>query len=121
MQSCNLHAKARGAGVRHERRRDMKAEDLVLDELLTCSDGVLSLHGRRLILHDTRAMAQFRHDLVDSVGADHACRILTRFGNFWGQADAAAMKRIFEWDGLEDWLRALPRLQSLQGQAKAVI
>ncbi len=99
----------------------MKAEDLVLDELLTCSDGVLSLHGRRLILHDTRAMAQFRHDLVDSVGADRAQRILTRFGHFWGQADAAAMKRIFEWDRLEDWLRALPRLQSLQGQAKAII
>jgi len=99
----------------------MKAEDLVLDELLTCSDGTLSLHGRRLILHDTRAMAQFRHDLVDSVGADRARRILTRFGHFWGQADAAAMRRIFEWTGLADLLRALPRLQSLQGQAKAII
>jgi len=99
----------------------VKAEDLVLDELLTCSDGALSLHGRRLILHDTHAMAQFRHDLVDSVGADQARRILTRFGHFWGQADAAAMRRIFAWEGTADWLRALPRLQSLQGQAKAVL
>ena len=48
------------------------------------------------------AFAQFRKDLIEMVGLDHARRILTRFGYFWGQADAAAMKRIFEWDSLAE-------------------
>jgi two-component system, NtrC family, response regulator HydG len=97
----------------------MRADDLRIDELVTFSDGLLSLHGRRVLLHDMRAFAQFRHDLVTSVGQARARRILLRYGQFWGRADAAAMKRIFEWEDVLEWLRACPRLQSLQGQAKA--
>lgn len=37
----------------------MRAEDLRPEELLAWSDGVLSLQGRRLVLHDIRAMAHF--------------------------------------------------------------
>ncbi len=99
----------------------MKADDLKLNELVDFSEGWLGLHGRRLVLHDIHAFAQFRKDLVDMAGLEAARRLFTRFGYFWGQADAAAMKRIFTWDSLEEWIRAGPRLHTLQGVARTVV
>ncbi len=96
----------------------MRAEDLRLEELLTFADGLVSLHGRRLIMHSIHAMAQLRKDLVESLGSDQSRRILTRFGYFWGEADAAAMKRIFNWESIADWLKAAPRLLAMEGAAK---
>lgn len=99
----------------------MKAEDLRLEELVSFDDGALRFQGRRLVLHDMHAMAQFRRDLVSSLGEEEARRILTRFGFCWGQNDAAAMKRVFEWDSIEDLLLAGPRLHTLQGVAKVEV
>jgi len=96
----------------------MKASELQLQELVTFEEGTLSLHGRRLVLHDVHAFAQFRKDLVESMGYEGARRVLTRFGMFWGQADAAAMKRIFDWEDTREWIMAGPRLHSLQGVAR---
>ena len=99
----------------------MRAEDLRLEELVTFSEGLVCLHGQRMILHAVPAMAQFRKDLIDMLGADQARRILIRFGYFWGQADAAAMKRIFRWEDTAEWLKAGPRLHSLQGAARGEV
>jgi two-component system, NtrC family, response regulator HydG len=99
----------------------MKAEDIKLDELVEFTEGSLNLHGRRLVLHSLDAFAQFRKDLFEMVGPEQARRILTRFGYFWGHADAAAMKRIYEWDNVMEWLKAGPRMHTLQGVTKAVI
>ena len=93
----------------------MKAEELRLDELVRFGEGLVDLHGRRLIIHDTATLGQFRRDLIEMVGWDDARRILTRKGYFWGQADAAAMKRLFHWDSVEEWLKAGPRLQRIWG------
>ncbi len=93
----------------------MKAEELRLDELVRFGEGLVDLHGRRLILHDTHAVGQFRRDLIEMVGWDDARRILTRSGYFWGQDDAAAMKRLFHWDSVEEWLKAGPRLREIWG------
>ena len=84
----------------------MKAADLKLEELVDFAEGRLSLKERRLVLHNIHAFAQFRKDLFDMVGQDHARRILTRFGYYWGQADAAAMRRVFEWDSLVELIKA---------------
>lgn len=46
-----------------------------------------------------------------------ARRILTRKGFFWGQADAAGMQRLFEWDTKEEWLKAGPELAKMSGMA----
>ncbi|MDF7806264.1 sigma 54-interacting transcriptional regulator [Pontiellaceae bacterium B12219] len=92
-----------------------------MNELICFSDGLISLQGRRLILHDIRAFAHLRKDLLKGVGSVPARKILTRFGYFQGQEDAAAMKRIFDWDNLEEWLRAGPVMQSLQGLAKVTV
>lgn len=99
----------------------MKAEELALAELLDLSEGRFDLHGRRLVLHSSDALAQLRKDLVATVGPEQARRLLTRFGNFWGRADAAAMKRIFRWDSVEDWLKAGPRMHTLQGVARVFV
>jgi hypothetical protein len=99
----------------------MRAEDIKLEELVEFTDGVLNLHGRRLVLHSINAFAQFRRDLIVMAGEERARHMFTRFGYFWGQADAAAMKRVFEWDNLTEWMKAGPRMHALQGVARVVV
>jgi len=99
----------------------MKAQDLRLKELVAFDEGRIDLHGRRLVLHSIDAFAHFRKDLVEMVGLEQARRILTRFGYFWGNADAAAMTRVFSWDTPLEWLMAGPRMHGLQGVARVVV
>ncbi len=99
----------------------MKAHDLTLDETVEFGDGAINLHGRRLVLQSANAMAQTRKDLIAMVGMQQARRILTRFGYFWGNADGAAMKRIFTWDSLGEWLLAGPRMLELQGLTRTQV
>ncbi len=68
----------------------MKASDLQIEELVRFDQGALDLHGRRLVLHPLHAFAHFRREIIESMGPHEARRILTRFGFYWGQADAAA-------------------------------
>ncbi|MBN2377802.1 MAG: sigma-54-dependent Fis family transcriptional regulator [Sedimentisphaerales bacterium] len=99
----------------------MKPEDIHLEEILDFSPGRIDLKGRRLVLHDIHAFAQMRKDLVEMVGIEQTRRLLTRFGFSWGYADAAAMTRIFKWDSLADWLKAGPRMHTLQGVTRSVV
>jgi two-component system, NtrC family, response regulator HydG len=96
----------------------MKSDQFELKELVDFSEGNIHFHGRRLVLHSINAFAQFRKDLIEMVGLDHARRILTRFGYFWGEADAAALKRILKWDSLKELILAWPKLLSLEGAVK---
>ena len=93
----------------------MKATDLNLAELMQFTQGRVELQGRRLILHDLQSLGQFRRDLIEMMGAEQAQRILTRKGFFWGQTDAAAMQRLYQWDNIEEWLKAGPMLTRLTG------
>jgi len=95
----------------------MEPEDLKLGELVAFEDGNINLHGRRLVLHSTHAFGQFRRDLVNMLGEEDARRVITRFGFFWGEADAAAMKRILEWDDPAELMRAAFKLQRMEGIA----
>ncbi|NLE01184.1 MAG: sigma 54-interacting transcriptional regulator [Fibrobacter sp.] len=67
------------------------------------------------------AIAELRRDLLNGLGQLKARQVLTRFGYWWGKADAAAMKRIFKWHAIEELIKAGPRLQTLSGKAKSVI
>ena len=62
----------------------MQADALTLAELVDLREGRFDLHGRRLVLHSSDALASLRKDLVEMAGKDQARRILTRFGSFWG-------------------------------------
>ena len=99
----------------------MKSADLRLEELVSFGDGTIGLHGRRLVLHGVDAMAQYRHDLLDMLGPEQARRILTRFGYFSGQADAAAVRRIYPSIELREWIKAGPRMHALMGVTRAVV
>lgn len=99
----------------------MKAQELKLEEIIDFSEGRLHLHERRLVMHSIHAFAQLRKDLMEKIGPERTQRTLTRFGYYWGQADAAAMKRIFKWDNLEEWIKAGPRMHTLQGVTKSTV
>jgi two-component system, NtrC family, response regulator HydG len=99
----------------------MKAKDLKLEEIIDFSQGKIHLHERRLVMHSIHAFAQLRKDLMEKIGPERTRRIFTRFGYYWGQADAAAMKRIFKWDNLEEWLKAGPRMHTIQGVTNSVV
>jgi transcriptional regulator with PAS, ATPase and Fis domain len=99
----------------------MFAEELRLDEIIEFSEGNLNLQGRRLVLHDLHAFAELRRDLFEMLGQERARQILTRFGFYWGKADASAMDRIFKWENITEWIKAGPRMHTLQGITKAVI
>ena len=93
----------------------MKASDLTFNELVRFAPGEISMQGRRLILHDFHALGQLHRDLIMMLGVNQARRVITRFGYFWGQADASTMQRIFTWDSTQDMLEAGAKLQTLQG------
>ena len=93
----------------------MKAEELRLDELVRFGDGLVDLHGRRLLILDIASFAQFCRDLIEMVGQDDARRIMTRWGYFWGNIGAATMQRLFQWDNLSEWIRAASQLTRLMG------
>ena len=97
----------------------MKAQDLKLKEVIDFSQGKIHLHERRLVVHSIHAFAQLRKDLMEKIGQERTRRTFTRFGYYWGQADAAAMKRIFQWDNLEECIKAGPRMHTLQGVTKS--
>ena len=99
----------------------MFANDLHLSELVEFSEGDISLQGRRLVLHDIHAIAELRRDLLRMLGKEQARQILTRFGYWWGKADASALKRVFKWESLEELIKAGPRLQTLSGVTRTVI
>lgn len=99
----------------------MKASDLKFDELFDIKEGIIDLKGRRLVLHSINAFAHLRKDLLKAMGEEQTKCILTRFGYYWGQADAAAMKRIFKWDNITEWIKAWVKLFGLEGVAKSNI
>jgi two-component system, NtrC family, response regulator HydG len=98
----------------------VRADDLRSDELITFRDGIIDFQGRRLVLHSTDAFAQFRKDLIEMVGPRQARRILTRYAYFGGQADAAAMRRVFSWSRTAELVKAGARLHAMEGVARWV-
>ncbi len=99
----------------------MKANELKLEELIDIKEGKIELKGRRLVIHSINAFANLRHDLFKTLRYQQVRHIFTRFGYFWGHADAAAMKRIFKWANTVELLKACARLHSLQGVTRATI
>ncbi len=93
----------------------MKSRDLDLFELVTFNDGNIDLYGRRLVLHSSHAVGQFSRDIIAMLGEDQARRVFTRFGYFWGHADAAAMKRVLDWDDPTEMLKAGLKTHAMTG------
>jgi len=99
----------------------MKAADLDFFDLISLDSGSISLRGRRLVLHAIHAFSQFRFDIVSMLGREQARRLFTRFGFFWGQADAAALQRSYRWPSCEEWIRAGLQLHALEGVVQSTV
>ena len=99
----------------------MKATDLEISELLQVGDGEISLQGRRLVLHSMHALGRFRKDLLDTLGWSQTRRLFTRFGYYWGQVDADTLSNALQWPSETERIRAMTRMLSLTGLAKASI
>ena len=96
----------------------MRADDLKFEELFHFKNESLKMFGRPLIVHDLYALGQLQRDLIQMLGIDETRRIMTRFGYFWGQADASSMQRSFTWDSQIEALKSSCKLSTLQGIGK---
>jgi two-component system response regulator HydG len=95
----------------------MRADNLNLQELLVLDPegGVIRFAGQRALLIDAVAMGLLRKYLVENFGLTAARTVLTQFGFAHGWRLAEAMKAEFKWDSEEEWLRAGPRIHTLEG------
>jgi DNA-binding NtrC family response regulator/predicted hydrocarbon binding protein len=95
-------------------------DDADLRRLLrfTPEDGSIWLGERRMVLLHTAALAALRHDLITSVGGDHARRILTRMGYACGLRDAEFAKRLRGERSWNEMFLVGPQLHMLEGAAR---
>lgn len=95
----------------------MRADNLNLQELLVLDPegGVIRFAGQRALLIDAVAMGLLRKYLVENFGLTAARTVLTQFGFAHGWRLAEAMQAEFKWDSEEEWLRAGPRIHTLEG------
>lgn len=95
----------------------MRPEDLKLFELIRADEeaGTLYLKNRRVLLVDADALGVLRKELITSLGAGDARRILSRFGYAHGYRTALTVRQWFSEDGREDLWRLGMKLRSLDG------
>ena len=82
------------------------------------SSGAVWLGDKRMVLTHTAGLAALRQDLVSSVGAEHARRLLTRMGYACGLGDAELAKKMRPGQSLEDAFLVGPQLHMLEGAAR---
>jgi len=80
--------------------------------------GAIWLGDTRMVLMHTSALAALRQDLMNSVGAEHARRILTRMGYASGLSDAEYAIKQRPTESLESRFLVGPQLHMLEGAAR---
>ncbi|MFT5359342.1 MAG: two-component system response regulator HydG [Polyangiales bacterium] len=95
----------------------MRVADLNTHELLEIDPegGVILFAGQRALLIDAVAMGMLRKYLVDNFGFTAARVVLTQFGFAQGWRMADAIEEQFEWSTPDEWRRAGPRMNTLEG------
>lgn len=80
--------------------------------------GTIWLGERRMVLLHTAALTSLRHDLITSVGKEHARRLLTRMGYACGLHDAGFAAKTRGSKTLEEMFLVGPQLHMLEGAAR---
>lgn len=93
----------------------MRAADLTLEQLLVQTEGRLTLRGGRALLADAAATYKLSDELIDTLGAEAARGVLTRWGFQSGYRDATRLRTYMSWDSELEWLHAGARSLSLLG------
>jgi DNA-binding NtrC family response regulator/predicted hydrocarbon binding protein len=83
--------------------------------------GIIRLHEQRVVILSAAAMGLIRKELIDSVGADIARRVMLRFGYADGYHDAVSLRERSLWTDPIDGLRAGVTLHRLEGIVRAEI
>jgi DNA-binding NtrC family response regulator/predicted hydrocarbon binding protein len=98
------------------------AADVQLADLLDFqpNPGVIRLHDQRVVILSAAAMGLLRKDLIDTLGANAARRLLLRFGYADGYHDAATMRDRSAFNSPLDVLKAGATLHTLEGIVNAV-
>ena len=79
--------------------------------------GSIWLGDRRMVLMHTMALTALRQDLITSIGAEHARRILTRMGYAAGMCDAEYARKTRPDMTLNECFMVGPQLFMLEGSA----
>jgi len=80
--------------------------------------GAIWLGEQRMVLLHTAALTTLRHDLIGSVGKEHARRLLTRMGYACGLHDAGFAAKTRGSRTLEEMFLVGPQLHMLEGAAR---
>jgi DNA-binding NtrC family response regulator len=82
--------------------------------------GIIRLHEQRVVILSAAAMGLLRKELIDTLGADTARRLLLRFGFADGYHDAVNLRDRSRWTDPVEGLRAGATLHTLEGIVRAV-
>jgi DNA-binding NtrC family response regulator len=80
--------------------------------------GAVWLGDRRMVVTHTAGLAALRQDLLSSVGAEHARRLLTRMGYASGICDAELARKLRPHLTAEEAFLVGPQLHMLEGAAR---
>jgi len=96
-------------------------QTLHLAELLDFrpDQGIIRLHEQRVVILSAAAMGLMRKELVDTLGAEAARRVLLRFGFADGYHDAVNLRARSNWANPLDGLRSGAMLHTLEGIVRA--
>lgn len=83
--------------------------------------GIIRLHKQRVVILSAAAMGLIRKELIDTVGAELARRVMLRFGYADGYHDAVSLRDQSLWSDPIDGLRAGITLHRLEGIVRGEI
>jgi len=82
-------------------------------------EGVIRLHEQRVVILSAAAMGLLREELIDTLGAETARRLLMRFGFADGYHDAVSLRDRADWSNPLDGLRTGAVVHTLEGIVRA--
>jgi DNA-binding NtrC family response regulator len=95
-----------------------KNEDLLKLIRFSAKDGTIWLAENRMLLMHVMALSGLRKELINSVGIEHAHRILTRMGFASGTRDAELARKILGQRNPIDAFMVGPQLHMLEGSVQ---
>lgn len=103
------------AGITLDVSRMPDIADLISRLHFHPAEGRIWLDDQRMLLLHASALAALRHELIETVGADIARRLLTRLGYHAGTKDAEIARKLRQSNSIADMFAVGPQLHALEG------
>jgi len=97
--------------------RKAKASRLLFENLIDINrrTGTITLDKKRMLLISAEAMGVLRRDLVSTLGMERTKSFLMRYGWSNGFNDGEALREMFQWESLIEYINSGPVLATLEG------